>query len=115
MAATEITITNLKFNTAEALPATAALDGTDGAVVDFSSAEDRRILIIIENSDSENAEDVTVKKGTGIQATEDYVVSVAAGATVCTVFESGKFKDMSSGLVNITGSADVKVAAVALP
>jgi hypothetical protein len=115
MAATEITVTNLKFNTAEALPATAALDGTDGAVIDFSSAEDRRILIIIENSDSENAEEVTVKKGTGIQATGDHVVSVAASTTVCAVVESGKFKNMSNGLVNITGSSDVKVAAVALP
>lgn len=115
MAATEITITGLSFNTAAAMPATAAVDATNGATIDFSGYEDRRILIIAENADTENAENVTIEMGTGIQGTADYTFSVPASGKYCCVVESGKFKNMSTGLVTITGTADVKIAAVALP
>jgi hypothetical protein len=111
----EITITGLKFNEAAQLPATEAIDETGIATIDYGSYEDRRIAVMVENSDAENAQDVTVKKGTGIQATEDYVVSVPASSNIVLVLESGKYKDMSTAKVSIAGSTDVKVAAIALP
>ena len=70
------------------LPATAALDGTAGAEIQFDG-QDTKIVILIENSGSSGPGDVTFKAGNGIQGVADLVVNVANGKTKAVVLESG--------------------------
>lgn len=117
MAATAITPTALTLNGSVALPATAALDGTDGGIIDFTGVDDK-IAIIVENSDSTNAETFTIKAGNALQGTVDLVESIAKSTTKVYVIESGLYKNISGAnkdKVVVTGSADVKVAAILLP
>lgn len=93
------------------LPATAALDGTAGAEIQFDG-QDTKIVILIENSGS-SAGDVTFKAGNGIQGVADLVVNVANGKTKAVVLESGAFK--KAGKVIVTGAATMKAAALLLP
>ena len=50
MAATEITVTKIEKEKAIAIPATAAVDATDGAAVEWDCA-DGKLLLIVENAD----------------------------------------------------------------
>ncbi len=104
----------LKFNAAEALPAQVACDTSTGAGVDYGAAEDRRIVLLIENT-AEVSEQVTIAKGSGIQAVADYVFSVPANSKVALVVESGRYKNFSDAMVRIKGSSNVKVTAIATP
>ena len=116
MAATAITNTVLTRNTAAAMPATAAVDATDGCLI--TAAADQKMLIIMQNVDSTNAENVTIKAGNGIQGTADLVVSVAKSSTKVIAIESGKYVNTSGtnkGKIKITGTADVQIACVVLP
>lgn len=117
MAATAITNTVLAFNSNKIMPTTATLDATDGALITCGAA-DQKMLIIIENSDSTNAENVTIKKGNGLQGTKDLVIAVPKSEIHTIVVESGKYKNVSGtnkGKIQITGTADVKIACVVLP
>lgn len=117
MAATAITNTVLAFNTAAAMPATAAVDATDGALITCGAA-DQKMLIIMENVDGTNAENVTIKAGNGVQGVADLVVSVAKSSTKVITIESGKYKNLTGtlkGKIKITGTADVQIACVVLP
>ena len=49
MAATAIALTKIPLNGGVELPAAAALDGTDGAEIQFDE-QDTKIVILIENS-----------------------------------------------------------------
>ncbi len=104
----------LQFNVSSQLPAQTACDITTGAGVDYGAAEDRHIVLLIENT-AVAAEDVTIPKGSGIQAVSDYVFSVPAGGKVALVVESGKYKNFSDATVRIKGSANIKVTAIATP
>lgn len=117
MAATEITLNKMKRGEALSLPVSSAVDATNGAYIDFSG-DDGRILIIMENSDSSNAETVTVKAGDGIQATGDLSITLTASQKALVNIESGPYKIMSGtnkNKVKVSASADVKLAAVLLP
>lgn len=117
MAATAIVNTVLSFNTMAAMPATAAVDATDGALITCDKA-DQKMLIVIENSDTVNAETVTIKKGNGVQGVADLAVSVPKSETKVITVESGKYKNISGtlkGKIKITASADVKIACIVLP
>ncbi len=117
MAATVIVNTALSFNAAGAMPATAAVDAADGALITCDKA-DNKMLIIMENSDAVNPENVTIKAGNGLQGVADLVVEVAASTTKVITVESGKYKNISGtnkGKMLITGTADVKIACVVLP
>lgn len=117
MAATAIVNTVLAFNTGAAMPATAAIDAVDGALITCDKA-DQKMLIIMENADAANAENVTIKAGNGIQGTEDLVIALAASQKKVITIESGKYKNVSGtnkGKIKITGTADVKLACVVLP
>lgn len=118
MAATAITNTVLSvFGTAAAMPATAAVDATDGALITCDKA-DHKMLIIMENADTTNAETVTIKAGNGIQGAKDWTVSVPKSSTMVVTVESGFYKNVSGtnkGKIKITGTADVKIACVVLP
>lgn len=118
MAATAITNTVLSaFGKAEAMPATAAVDATSGALITCDKT-DHKMLIIMENADTTNAETVTIKAGNGIQGTKDWTVSVPKASTMVVTVESGFYKNVSGankGKIVITGTADVKIACVVLP
>lgn len=117
MAATAIVNTVLGFNTAAALPATAAVDAADGALITCDKA-DQKMLIIMENADGANAENVTIVKGNGVQGVADLVVALAASEKKVITIESGKYKNLSGtnkGKIKVTGTADVKLACVVLP
>lgn len=92
-----------------------ALDGTDGGVYTVSNP-DAETLIIIQNTDSSNAETVTIKKpanpcmGEGT-AFPDKAVSVAKSSTAVAMIESMRYMG-ADGKITITGSADVKVLVV---
>lgn len=94
-----------------------ALDGTDG--LEFVMAEnDEKYVVLIQNTDTDNDETVTIKKGNGIQGVADYAAKVGKGKTVAISLDSGAYKNVSGtdkGKVVITGAADVKVAVVVLP
>jgi ABC-type transport system involved in cytochrome bd biosynthesis fused ATPase/permease subunit len=114
MAITAITETELKLNVAKKPEALAACDATLGAEIEYNKKDDGKILIKITNADDTNAETVTIKKGTGVQAVADYSFSVPKSESVELVIESGKFVN-DSGKVVITGTADVTVGATILP
>lgn len=77
MAATTVTNTSLKFNEAKTMPTAVAVNATDGAAVDFSSREDGRILIILENAAAAEKA-VTVLAGDSIQGVRDLAIALAA-------------------------------------
>jgi len=93
-----------------------ALDGTDGGEYTVTAANDRMFLVIT-NTDSSNAEDVTVKApahplmgtGTGMA---DLTISVAKSTTTIALIDALRFADAATSKIKITGSADVKVSVV---
>ena len=119
MAATSITVTKLKRNTAFAVPATAAVNASDGAEIDLSGISDERLLIILENGSTSAEKTATIKMGNGIAGVSDLAVTLAASEKKCIVIESSKFKNVSgasAGKMIISGTdTNVKVAAVYLP
>lgn len=119
MALASITNVELKRNEAKEVTAAVAVDGTDGAGVNFENKSDGRILLMITNSNASASKDATIKAGDSLQGVEDLVISIPAGKTYGIVVESGKFKNVSGdnkGKVIIKGaSTDIKVQAVELP
>ena len=104
-----------EFNDIKALTLT-TLDGTDGGTYTVTKGDERTVLVI-QNTDADNAENVTIKApahpvlgvGTGFP---DKVVSVAAASTAICYVESMRYMDAASGKVTIKGSADVDVGVV---
>ena len=115
MAATAITNAVIsKFNElTPTFPVAVALSATDGALI-TSNAPDEKMLVIVQNSDTTNAETVTIKAGTGYAGASDLEVSVAASTTKMCVLESARFKD-SDGKIKISGSTGIKISCVVLP
>ena len=117
-AATAITNTQIKLNQLVVLGATAAVEATNGAIVDFTAA-DQKVLVIAENSNSTTAYDVTIKKGNGLQGVSDYKVEIPKSEIWAGVFESGQFKNVSGTnkgkMVIIGEAADIKIAVYVLP
>ena len=94
--------TKMKRNAAVELPAATAIT-TSGVDVDFNGKDEMTLLLIASTAGSKV--NVTIAKGTGIQAVGDEVVEVPAGKTVGVVLESAKFKKLADGTVNIKASA----------
>lgn len=94
-----------------------AIDATDG--LEFVMDErDEKYVVLIQNTDTDNDETVTIKKGNGIQGVADYTEKVGKGETVAISLDSGAYKNVSGtdkGKVVITGTSDVEVAVVVLP
>lgn len=111
MAATALTIKQAKANDIVALEALAAFDATDGCTFIPSGSH---TMVVLYNSDSTNAEEVTLKvpanKNIAIPA-GDYKVSVAKSSYAVLYVESMLWADESSGKVTLKGSADVKALA----
>ena len=116
-AATVITNTALVLNTFATMPATAAVEATNGALV--TAAADHKMLLIAENASADTAKTVTVKAGNGIQGLSDLALSVPAATTKCLVIESMKFVNTSGtnkGKILLTGTdANIKIAWFVLP
>ena len=117
MSATKITPVTLTRNAVNAFPTTAACSADDGAQIQWNGP-DERMFILIENADSVNSESVTIKKGDGpAAAASDLTLSLPAGEKRLVPIESARFLNTTGaarGCVLLTGSADVKVAAVLL-
>jgi len=112
MAATAIVNTKLDRNIAAALPATATIDGTDGALI--TADADQKMLLILEKTSA--AGDLTIVKGNALQGTTDLVVTFAAVGSKVINIESGKFVNVSGtnkGKILVTGVG--KVSVVVLP
>ena len=114
MAATSITTVKVGLNGSATYPTLAAVDDT-AQKAEVSMGADQKMLILVQNSHASAAKTVTVKAGDGIQGTADMTaISIAAGATICLVLESGKYA--SKGKVTLLGeSTDIKVGAIQLP
>jgi hypothetical protein len=116
-AATVITNTSLVLNTFATLPATAAVEATNGALV--NAAADHKMLLIAENASVDTAKTVTIKAGNGIQGLSDLALSIPAATTKCIVIESMKYVNTSGtnkGKILLTGTdANIKIACVVLP
>lgn len=117
MAATEITVTKIEKEKAIAIPATTAVDATDGAAVEWDCA-DGKLLLIVENADSAAAKSATVVNGGGLQGMGDLVLSIAQSSKMAIVLDSGKYKQVGGtykGKLWIKGEdANIKVAAMEL-
>lgn len=95
-----------------------AIDATDG--IEFSITErDNKYLFKAVNSDSQNAETLTIKKaGNGPLNVADLTISVAKSATVWFTLDTARFKNLTGankGKIIMAGSADLAVAAYRLP
>lgn len=91
------------------------LDGSDGGVFNVTNA-DAETLILIQNTDSSNAETVTIKAPTNPcmgagSGFPDKAVSVAKSSIAACMIESARYMN-ADGTIKITGSADVKVLVV---
>lgn len=86
-----------------------ALDATAGITFDLKGYSADRIMILIVNTDGTNAENVTIKGGNGYAAAEDKTVSVTKSDFALISVETAKYA--KSGVITITGSADVKAVA----
>ena len=122
MAATTITPTVLTgYNAAEVLPATAAVEANEGALIAFNKA-DQKGFILLENSNATATATAKIVKGNGLQGTADLSVTLAASTTKIISIESMKYKNLSGdnkGKVLVidtdTTATTLKVAAVFLP
>ena len=117
MAATEITVTKIEKEKAIAIPATTAVDATDGAAVEWDCA-DGKLLLILENADDTAAKSATVVNGGGLQGMGDLSLSIAQSSKTAIVLDSGKYKQVSGahkGKLWIKGQdANIKVGAMEL-
>jgi hypothetical protein len=90
MAATPITATALTgFNIAADMPATAAVAANEGALIAFSKA-DQKGLIILENSNTSATATAIISKGDGLQGTADLSITLEPSATSVVAIESPK-------------------------
>lgn len=93
-----------------------AIDAENGTCYEHRERDDK-YLIIAQNTGASPAT-LTIKKGNGIQAVVDKVISISAGSTVCITLESGMFKNVSGedkGKVVFEGTEDIELAIVKLP
>lgn len=103
------------FNDIKAITWT-TLDASAGGEYTVTAGNER-IAVLINNTDSSNAENVTIKspahpalgKGT---AFPDKVVSVAKSTMAVAYIESMRYMDAATGKITIAGSADVDVAVI---
>ena len=122
MAATTITPTALTgFNTAAALPATAAVEANLGALIAFNKA-DQKGLIFLENSSATTTVTAKIVKGDGLQGTADLSIEIDPSETKVISIESMKYLNLTGdnkGKVLVidsdTTATTLKVAAVYLP
>lgn len=121
MAATAITNTALTRGTGAAFPTTAAVAANAGALIP-AGYEDSKMLIILENSDTDTTATAKIVKGNGLQGVADLSVSVEPSSTSVVVVESGGFKDVSGDdkgkilvIDNDTTATTLKVACIVLP
>ncbi|WP_294465536.1 hypothetical protein [uncultured Anaerofustis sp.] len=89
--------------------------GEEGVLVDYSSADDKTLLILSASADST----VSVHAGNGIQGAEDnqFSFEIKNGETKTLVLESGMFMDVkeNKGKVKITATGTVSIGAIVLP
>jgi hypothetical protein len=118
MAAAQGVNTFLKLNEAKTLPATVAIDATDGIVFD-AVGPDHRTLVILENHTT-TEKTAKIQIGNGLQGVGGVLEVVLDNKEIKTiVLESMKYVNMSGanrGKLIIKGTdANVKAACLILP
>lgn len=125
MARTAITAVKLTKDVASALPVYAAVNGSTLEAEYTLAKPDSKILVLVQNSDSDTAYDVTIEGGNAevygaLTATNrDYTVEIEAATVVCLSLNSAKFVNTSGtdkGKIIIKGeNAAIKVGVIELP
>ena len=111
MAATAVVNTKMTKNTPVALPATAAINSTDGAYIKCDAGQ--KMLIILEAT---AAGTITVKGGDSYSPATDLVVTFGAAGTQVLNIDTVGYQITAGehkGEIHITGTG--KVACVVLP
>lgn len=86
-----------------------SLDNTNGIIFDVKNFSNDRIMFLIVNTDTVNAQDVTIKGGDGYAARDDLVVSIPkSDFALCSVETAGY---ASNGKITIKGAPAVKTCA----
>lgn len=114
---TKLTNTFLAFNEAKTVNGYSELS-VSGVKVDYSGAEDSKVLILFENTSAEERT-VTVLAGDSIQGINDLELTLSASATSAVALESGRFMFTTGenlGCVVLKAdSAGVKALVIELP
>lgn len=111
MAATAVVNTKMTKNTPATMPATVAIDSTDGALISCDAGQ--KMLIILEVAAAGN---ITVKGGDSYSPATDLVVTFAAAGTKVLNVDTVGYQittGTNKGKIHITGTG--KVACVVLP
>ena len=118
MAQVESTNIKLKINTPATLTSGVVItDDVEGCLIDYRNSEDGKILVMIENTGTTEAE-VKILKGNALQGTRDLEVKIGGNSTAMIVVESGRFVNAfgeKKGKLVINGSTSIKVSVVELP
>ena len=114
---TTLTNTSLAFNEVKTVNGYSELS-VSGVKVDYSGAEDSKVLVLLENT-SEEERKVTVLAGNGIQGVNDLELTLSASSTSAVALESGRFMFLSGEncgcAVLKADNAGVKVLVIELP
>lgn len=86
-----------------------ALDNTNGIIFDVKNYSNDRIMFLIVNTDTVNAQDVTIKGGDGYAARDDLIVSIPKSDFALCSVETASYA--SNGKVTIKGGPSVKACA----
>lgn len=121
MAANTVTITQLAWNTAVVFPTPSANDPTAGTLIKPTRGSERTI-IYMENTDSSNAEKVTIAAGEGYGAYDAITIDIAKSAKMLLAVESARYMQ-DDGYIHVqayeadgtTASDDVKFAVICNP
>lgn len=114
MAASTVTMASAPLNEFATAASFTALDGTDGAVIDFGG-KDCFTLLLFTCSVADAT--LTIKGGNGAKGVPDLPLSIAKDAYNGIVIDSAYYKQVSGtnkGKVLVTGKATTSVMAIEL-
>lgn len=102
--------TKTKFNEGVEVEASIQMTASEDTVIDYTKAEDGKILILFDGGSSEKT--VKILKGNAIQGTRDMEVLIPASKETALVVESGRFVNaygIYRGKLLMRGDAKVRV------
>jgi len=113
-----VPITKVTSRNAETESSAALACSTSSGATYAPTKQDEKCVLIFTNTDSGNAEEVTIYKGDGQQGVVDLTFSIAASGTSFVVLESGRHKflehDGLTGKYYMEATSDVKIQALEL-
>ena len=112
MAATAVTLAKAPINEFGTATAFSALDGTDGAIIDFGGKDCSTVLVFTASVADAT---LTIKGGNGEKAAPDLPLSIAKDAVNPVMIDSAYYMQVSGankGKVLVTGKATTSVMAI---